>query len=441
MKMKKVLALGLCLSLTASLAACSSKPAEPAPSSAAASGAATDAKPYEGKSLTVLYMSSVYADAARDMVPAFEEATGAKVEVVDFPYLTLHEKAMLDLTSGTGSYDVIDVASQWDGEFAPFVEDLGPYVEKDNYDMSVWIDNVLNNCGKWQDTIMGIPNACTPQVFAYRTDLLPDGIPDTWEGYREAIAKGNDPANGMYGTTVSEVSGQLSGVFDYVLWSMGGAWADEDWNVTIDSPETRAALEHLYALKDLSDPSNLAWGVDESIKAFLDGNAAVCETWPTLGITQNGDDPAKSKIAGKWALDVLPKGKTGITLLSAWDLAVPAASENKDLAWEWVKMYTSAENQQKFYDDFAIFSPRKDFWEQDAIKDAGLYPLREALDTANMWWRVPASVEVDSMLNTVVGGYLSDQYDLEEAVQMMDEGIKAALKNSPPEEGIKNLNY
>ena len=38
----------------------------------------------------------------------------------------------------------------------------------------------------------------------------------------------------MYGTTISEISGQLGGVFDYVLWSMGGAWADEDWNVTIN---------------------------------------------------------------------------------------------------------------------------------------------------------------------------------------------------------------
>ena len=55
------------------------------------------------------------------------------MEVVDFPYTTLHEKALLDLTSGTGSYDIIDVASQWDGEFAPYMTDLGPLMEKDGY--------------------------------------------------------------------------------------------------------------------------------------------------------------------------------------------------------------------------------------------------------------------------------------------------------------------
>lgn len=397
-------------------------------------------KPYAGQTLTVLYMSSVYADAARAIVPEFEEMTGAKVDVVDFPYVTLHEKALLDLTSGsTASFDVIDVASQWDGEFSPFLTDLGPYVEKDKYDMTVWIDNVLNNCGKWQDRIIGIPNANTPQVFAYRTDLFPNGLPKTWDEYREqCIALTKD---GMYGATIAEAPGQLGGVFDYVLWSMGGAWADENWNVTIDSKETRAALTHLYELnKKAMDPANLAWGVEESTKAFLDGRAAVCETWPTLGLVQSADDPAKSQVVGKWALSTIPYEKTGVTLLSAWDVAIPANSEHKDLAWEWIKLYTSAEKQQQFYDQFNIFSPRKDFWEQDSIKNSPLYALRTALDTANMWWRIAASVEADTAFNTVVSAYLTDQVDLEGAVKQLESGLKTALENSPPEDGIKNFN-
>lgn len=440
--MKKLFALLLALVMVLSMTACGASeekaPAAEAPTAAGDSSAAADL-PYEGETLTVLYMSGVYADAARAMVDEFEAATGAKVEVVDYPYLTLHEKALLDLTSYTGSYDVIDVASQWDGEFAPFLEPLTDYIERDGYDMTVWIDNVLANCGEWQGTVIGIPNASTPQTFAYRTDLLPDGIPDTWEEYREVLAEVQDLDNGLYGVTVSELSGQLGGVFDYVLWSMGGSWADEDWNVTINSDETRAALEHLYAIKDLSDPANLAWGTDESIQAFLDGKAAVCETWPSLGVVQKGDDPEQSQIVGKWALDVLPYEETGLTLLSAWDVAIPAGSKNKDLAWEWIKMYTSYEKQNEFHDEFGILSPRKEFWEQD--KMANQKAVRDALDTANMWWRIPASVEADSMINTIVGSYLSDQIDLETAVAQLEDALNAALENSPPEEGIKNYNH
>lgn len=385
-------------------------------------------------------MSGVYADAANSMVDEFEEKTGATVEVVDFPYTTLHEKSLLDLTSGTGSYDVIDVASQWDGEFAPYMTDLSEFMEKDGYSTDVFIENVLENSGVWQGVTTGIPNASTPQLFAYRTDLLPEGIPDTWEEYREVAKSLTNKEEGMYGISVSATTGQLGGVFDYVLWSMGGAWADEDWNVTIDSPETRAALEHLKEIQDYADPSILSWGTEESIKAFLDGNAAICETWPTLGLVQAADDESQSKVVGKWALDVIPYDKTGKTLLSAWDVSIPAASKNQELAWEWVKMYTSEEMQNRFYEEYGILSPRKSFWEQDGIKGTYMDTVREALDTANMWWRVPASTEVDTMLNTVVSQYMSGQIELEEAVQKMDEGIETALKNAPPEEGTKNYN-
>ena len=338
----------------------------------------TGEKPYAGKTLTVLYMSSVYADAAKSMASEFEELTGAKVEIVDFPYTTLHEKALLDLTSQTGSYDVIDVASQWDGEFAPYLTDLGDYIARDSYDMDAFIPRVLENSGTWQGTVIGIPNASTPQLFAYRTDLLPDGLPETWAEYREAAKALTKPEEGLYGISVSATTGQLGGVFDYVLWSMGGAWADEDWNVTIDSPETRAALEHLKEIQAYADPAILSWGTEESIKAFLDGKAAVCETWPTLGLVQAADDPSQSKVAGNWALDTIPYEKTGTTLLSAWDLAIPAASQNKDLAWEWIKLYTSAEKQTEFYKEYGILSPREAFWEQEGIKGTYMDTVREA---------------------------------------------------------------
>lgn len=401
---------------------------------------AAAAKPNEGQTLTVLFMSSVYAEAARSIAGEFEAATGAKLDVVDYPYITLHDKALLDLTSGTASYDVIDVACQWDGEFAPYLEPLDAYVQKDGFDTSVFIENVFSQAGQWQGAITGIPNANTPQVVAYRTDLIPEGLPKTWEEYCALLEKLNDPANGFYGLSTPGVREQYGGIWDSILWSMGGAWADEDWNITIDSPEARAALVSSKRQLACADPAVLSWGLEEAIAAFLDGKSAVCDAWPTLGITLKGDDPAQSKIVGKWALGTFPFEKNGITNLSAWDLAINAASEKKDLSWAFIKMYTTAENQQKFYEQFYIFSPRKAFWEQDAIKEAGLYPLRTALDTALIWWRVAASVEADTAIGTAVNGYLAGQIDEEAAIANMKAGLEQALAMNPIEEGIKNYN-
>lgn len=445
---RKALSLLLALSMSASLLACGNKSAgkeEKTTSGAEKTGenkaSAGGSGDFAGQKLTVLYMSGVYADAAKSMVKEFEDKTGATVDVIDMPYTELHQKMLLDFTSGAGTYDVVDVASQWDGEFAPYLTDLQANMEKDGVKADDFIDNVIANSGKWQDKYVGIPNASTPQLFAYRTDIFPNGLPDTWEKYREELKKVTKKDEGFYGASISGITGQLGGVFDYVLWSMGGAWATEDWKVSIDSPETRKALEHLNSLQESLDPNWLNWGTDQSIQAFLNGDAAVCETWPTLGLVQDADNPDKSKVVGKWALSVIPKEKTGITLLSAWDCAIPEGSKNKELAWEWIKMYTSLEKQDSFYKDYGILSPRKAFWEEDGIKGTYMDTVREALDTANMWWRVAASTQVDTSFNTLISAYLSGQTDLETTVKEMKAAVEEALQQAPPEEGTKNYNH
>lgn len=142
---------------------------------------------------------------------------------------------------------------------------------------------------------------------------------------------------------------------------------------------------------------------------------------------------------GKWALDVIPHEKTGSTLMSAWDAAIAAGSQNKDLAWEWIKMYTSYDNQNRFYDAFSIFSPRKAFWEQDKVSN--LSAVREALDTANTVWRIPASVEAEANIGTIVNSYFSNQIYQETAVSRMKTALETALENAPPEEGTRNSNH
>lgn len=436
--MKKYLALLLIFTILLSMTACgTSQPA--ATEAPTVTVPPTEYLPYEGETLTVLYMSGAHAEAARAMAPEFEAATGAKVEVIDYDYEELYEQATLDLVSYIGNYDVVNIDAQWDGEFAPYLVPLDDYIAGDNYDMSVWIDNVLANCGQWQDRILGIPTSCTPQLFAYRTDLMPNGMPTTWADYRRILTPINKPANGIYGIAVSKAPDQLVDLYNRVLWSMGGTWADEDWNVTITNTLGRSALTHLYSIKTLSDPACTQWGPEESLQAFLDGQAAVCETFSLTDLLQKGNDPEQSQIVGNWALARIPQDKTGMTTMSAWDSAIPVGTANKDLAWEWIKMYTSYDMQNKFYDEFMIFSPRKAFWEQE--KMASLSIMREALDNANTGWRIPAFREAEANISSTISTYLAFQIYQDTAVKRMESEIKTVLENMPPEEGSKNYNY
>ena len=76
--MKKVTALLLAAAMSLALASCGSTP-----SGSAASSSGDSAKPYAGQSLVVQVWGGTYEETLRQyVIPAFEESTGAKVEVV-----------------------------------------------------------------------------------------------------------------------------------------------------------------------------------------------------------------------------------------------------------------------------------------------------------------------------------------------------------------------
>lgn len=436
--MKKCFALLLTIAMTLSMAACGAP--QPAATEAPTEYIApTEYLPYEGETLTVLYMTGAQADAARSMVPEFEAVTGAKVEVMEAANEDLHKQIQLDLVSYLGTYDVINMNSRWDGEFAPYLEPLDSYISQDKYDMGVWIENVLANCGQWQDKIVGIPTACETDILAYRTDLLPNGIPKTWNEYRMALSPLNRPFSGTYAIAVSKTPDQLLDMFNRVLWSMGGKWADEDWNVTINSTECRSALNHLNAVKIFSDSACLKWTEAEATQAFLEGKAVVCESLNVRDFLKMANDPELSQVVDNWALGLFPKDKTGITAMSGWNAVIPVGSNNKDLAWEWIKMYASYDMQNRFYDEYAIFSPRKAFWEQE--KMAVLSVVREALDFANCGWRIAAFREAELNFSNTLSSFLAMKIYQDTVIRQFDTEIKTQLANATPEEGVKNYNH
>ena len=439
--MKKIVALLLIFTIVFSMTACSAS--QQAQSTATEASqieiAPTEYLPYEGETLTVLYMSGAQADAAAMMVPEFEAVTGAKVEVITYPSEEMHEAILLDLISYIGTYDVINIDAQWDGEFAPYLHPLDDFIAQDKYDTSVWIENVLTNCGQWQDSIIGIPTSCMPHIFAYRMDLLPNGLPATWMDYRRIVTSVNRPGMGVYGIAASKTPDQLVNMFNYLLWSMGGSWADEDWNLTVNRNETRSALNHLTGVKSLSDPACLEWTPDDALQAFLDGKAAVCESFSLADLLARADDTEQSQIAGNWALSVIPADKTGITTLAATDVVIPVSSQNKKLAWEWIKMYTSMEMQNKFYDEFMILSPRKAFWEQTKLEHLSV--VREALNHANSGWRLPAFQELKPTIGETLSSLLSFKVYQDTAIRKFDSELKTLLENMPPEEGSKNYSH
>jgi len=392
----------------------------------------------ESQKITALFFSATYAEAAKEYAPEFKELTGIDVEVVDFPYLTLYEKMGLALSTGDDSYDIVTPACQWDGEFEPFMEDLTPFIKRDNWDQDDIQAGLWEQSGKWAGKVMGIPFSNTPQTIAYRTDLV-DNYPQTWDEFFAICEEVHDPENGFYAISVPGLKEQFSGLWMMIQWSLGGRWADEDWNLTINSNETREALEIAKKWMEYADPAAPAWGLPEADAAFLNGNSAFCFSWPTLTIGPNGDDPDKSKVVGKWAVAPIPFANNGVTVLSSWDMGIPSASKNKDAAWEWIKFYTSKEKQLSNFTDYSILPSRVSVWNQPEIKESNMYPHKEASDRgAVIWWRIPAGTMVEVYVRDAVANYITDQWDMEKAIKYMEDGFAKTLREYPPAPGVKN---
>jgi ABC-type glycerol-3-phosphate transport system substrate-binding protein len=393
---------------------------------------------FAGKSIRLLYFAATYAEAAKEYSKEFEAQTGCKVEVVEFPYITLYEKMGLALSTGDSSYDVVTPACQWDGEFEPFMEDLAPLIKRDKFDSADIIPGLWEQSGKWAGKIMGIPFSNTPQTLAYRTDLIKQ-MPKSWDDFFKLCEKLDNPAKGFYALAIPGVKEQFDGLWMMVQWSLGGRWADENWNLTINSPETRKSLDIVKKWMKYADPAAPSWGLPESDAAFLNGNAAIAFSWPTLSIAPNGDNPEKSKVVGKWAIGLIPYEKNGVTVLSSWDIGIPKAAKNKEAAWEWIKFYTSKEKQLSNFLKYSILPSRISVWKKPEVKSNKLYPHYQASQQgAVIWWRIPAGTMAETYVRDAVSNYITDQWSMDKAIKFMEDGFKKLLSDYPPAKGVKN---
>ena len=447
----KLLAIILVVVLAASLfVACRNDPppTQPQQPPAVAPPTVTPGDPpeegaFEGRHLTAMFMSGGHADSAREIiVPLFEEMTGATVEIIDFPYLQMSERMLLDFTSGGGAtFDVLQIPAQWDGKVAPFLLELDPFIARDNFDIEDFNQNVLDNSGRWLGVIRSIPHVNTAYQMLYRTDLV-DTPPTTWAEYIEIAAYHHDPENGMFGIAPAAARGQYGSILFSRLWSLGGEWGDADWNPTWDSPEARRALEYTYQIIQLSDPASLNWGLPEAGAAFAAGNAVFLEAWPGLAfiIPHVGQD--SNQIGDNWAAAPFPTEATGLTNLSAWSLGINAQTDEEDLAWAFIQFYTSLESALKIFEVHPAFmSARTSFWESPEVYNSPFYGMRQSLEDAVIWWRIPASEEIRM---DVAGGwhsFVSGQMSIEDAMEYMNNTVTRVLADMPPPEGLRNELY
>jgi multiple sugar transport system substrate-binding protein len=307
-------------------------------------------KPYEGRSINFLAIQP-HTVASKAVAEWFEEETGARVNVLIVPYGNVTEKAVLDVTSGAGEYDVIeywypmlgslvengaltDVTEWWDDQADDFESDDFIPVFRDYFTS---IDGVR----------YGVPYDGDLHIMHYNTTLFEKYSlepPETWDDYLEACKTITEAegADGVYGCGImgAKVPIILIGTFLNRLCGYGGSFFDEDGEPVINSPEAVAALEALVEQAPYALPEPAAVAFDEMLGGWLTGRVGMAEFWTDLG--QMTDNPEQSTIIGEWGAVPMPMGTgpraTNCAPLNAgFGLGVSNLAQDPELALEFLK--------------------------------------------------------------------------------------------------------
>ncbi|MGH9671896.1 MAG: extracellular solute-binding protein [Bryobacteraceae bacterium] len=297
--------------------------------------------------LTIAINAGVEGDALQFAAREWAGERGLNVETVTLPYANLYEKEMLDLTSGTGAYDVIMIDDPW----FPGVARNSQLVDLGDRARGDFIESCVAACRYPYATgpLYGLPYVGNSQLFFYRQDLfekhrLPR--PDTWDAVLHA-ARVITREEKIYGYVMRAATGNPV-VTDFMplMWAFGGEMFDDAGEPAIDSEGARAALRTMLELGRYSPPGYAGFNADELGAHLMQGTAAMSIKWPAwIGAM---DDPNRSRVAGKIAFATMPSARRpGRPSLGAWMLAVPAASRKRDLAIEFIVLACAPERMKQ----------------------------------------------------------------------------------------------
>lgn len=411
----------------------------------------------EGEQISVAVIPASYFENLITLLPQFEALTGIKVRMEKVPPGQIRQKALLDLSSKTGTYAThaadpmyypLYVSNKW-------VEPLDKYLNDASLTDANWFN--YNDIFKaWRDADSvdgkpyGIPYDGEVTVQVYRKDLYAQkGLKpaDTFEQLLANAKALTDPANRIHGLALRGFSGAGQNMYIYpsILRGFGGNWF-KGKDLVVNSPEAVAALEwYVNALTQYAPPAVRNWNWPDIADAFSQGTVACyIDAHSSAAVLNN---PEKSKVVGKIGFARWPRGPAGKRVTSIWNWGFPINAALSDKAkratWLFITWAASAETQARTSWNFAGPAKRSGLnrtssWKSKefagAMQGAGDNFIAAALESleqdTDVEWRprVPQWPAIGEAMATSIQAALVGQKKAKEALDEAQARIQQALK-------------
>jgi len=388
-----------------------------------------------GETLTVWIMEGTNPDAEpffEEVSTAFQEETGATLDVQFVPWAEAHDKFVTSIAGGT-TPDVAEVGTTWTPEFADAgaLLDLSSQVE----DAGLGDDLVpgLVDAGTMDANLYGMPWYAGVRSVVYRTDVFDRAGVEPPTSWSELVSVGEQIKAANPDMITFPVPGDSEyGVYPFI-WGNGGEIAvqqDGQWTSTIDSPEAQEGIEFYTDLAlehGFSTPAATTWDEADLSDAFTRGEVAmmISGSW-TPGALVEANPDLKGKI-GAFPIPG-PDGGVAPSFLGGSHLSIFQTAENPDLAWAFVRMMTTGQFAQEWGEQSGFFPGTKSLLEQvQQQNDPVVAPFATqmveggaSVPVTPLYGQVQGKKTVSAMLQSILSGDATVAEATEQAAEEMD---------------------
>ncbi|HVG49874.1 MAG TPA: ABC transporter substrate-binding protein, partial [Rubellimicrobium sp.] len=270
--------------------------------------------PEEGASLRLLRWVPFVTgeeEAWNANTAAFTEATGIPVQIDQESWEDVRPKAAVAANVGSGPDMVMswfDDPFQYPDKLVDVTDLCTALGERDGG----WYEGVKAYATQG-DRFIAVPLCAIGNAICYRDSHMQAAgfteFPTDTAGFLElckAMQANGTPAGFPHGKAV----GDGNNYAHWLLWSHGGMTVDENGQVAIDSPETRAAIEYAKQLYATFIPGTESWLDINNNRAFLAGEISLTANGVSLYYAAK-KDAALAEIAEDLRTTNLPIGPVG----------------------------------------------------------------------------------------------------------------------------------
>lgn len=368
---------------------------------------------------------SPWLDSYKKIISDYEEETGIKIILKEYPFEGLRTKQINDVQNQSQTFDLYQIA---EADTSRYYEDGWVQKLSDVDPSFTWPKNVISfaGIGEWNDEARKTEQGGTPyalpimgiiQEFMYRKDIYKElglSVPETWEEVVANAEKAMDDGAIEHGYAV-RLKGESFDFTSY-LHSYGGDWFTDEWEPALDTPEAKKALEMFATLTALGPDAPQTMGQAEETAVVQGGT--VLQANLVSSVATALEDPNASSVVDQMGYAMLP-GQTPHS--GAWAIGIPAgiSDARAQAAYDFMTWITGKEAQQA-WTEYGGVPVRSDI-ESD---DPSIQLIAESADYLLAPPRYPFTSEMYETTDVVLAKAATGDISVDEALATMQDELR-----------------